>query len=78
MFKRITKDFKTTVLGIILIGLAVFVTVQQPINELTIDIITFLLVGGIGLLFAPDRMIDLMEKKVFGKTLLKKEKDDEP
>jgi F0F1-type ATP synthase assembly protein I len=59
--KAVTKSWKTSILGVILIGCGIaYVFVSTSPDY----IIMVLLIGcGIGLLFSPDTVLDLLKKK---------------
>lgn len=73
MTNRIIKYFKSTILGLAFIAVAVYLMINSI--DVNVWILGSLLVSGVMLLFVPDRFIEAIEKLVFGKILFKK--DDE-
>lgn len=59
---KILKEIKTTILGIILlkIGIIYLLTIESP----NVYLVGGLIVGGIGLILAPDRILNILFKKL--------------
>lgn len=68
------KAFKSTILGLIMLGFAAYLLIEEVTQDKTI--LGALFVVGIGLLFSGDKFIERLELAVFGRIPLKK-KDDE-
>lgn len=66
---KIIKNYKSSLLGVVLIGTGIYLLVQS----ITFDywILGSLIIGGLMLIYSGDKFIEKLEKVIFGKVLLK-------
>jgi hypothetical protein len=69
------KQFKSTLLGLVFIGVGIYLLIKGISTD--IYLIGGLEIGGVLLFFTGDKFIEQLEKVVFGKILFEKKNDVE-
>src|SRR5262245_16555902 len=75
-FKNILQQFKTTILGLLLVAAGLYLLISKVVSSY---IAVGLIIFGVALWFCPDHLVNTLEKLVFGKVLFdKSEKKTNP
>jgi len=74
MRKNIFKAIKTTILGTVLIGTGIYIAITS--TDYNVYFVGGLICSGILLWFAPDKLVNAIEKAILGKEIKLKKNDE--